>query len=66
MATLKLSTICLLIALSSCAHQRKPVPFDGKWAFCEVIPAGDPWACLAKNDVKKLKELLNACEARRD
>lgn len=66
MATLKLLMICFLIVLSSCAHTPASTPFDGRWAFCEVIPGDEHWACLAKNDVKKLKETLNQCEPKHD
>lgn len=37
--------------------------FDAEWAYCEIIPTeNEPWACIRKEDVKKLRELLYQCQ----
>lgn len=45
----------------SCATGPDPVSFDGKWFFYEPAPNEEPFACLPKDDVKKLREILITC-----
>lgn len=61
-----ISSLLTLAAITSCAHRPTPVKFDGRWAFCEVIPHDPKWACLDRKDVIKLKTILNQCERRCD
>lgn len=55
----RLLVICLI--LSSCRTGDKSKKFDGEWFFYETIPGEEPYACLPKKDVIKLRELLLEC-----
>ena len=59
----KLLTGFLIYSLIGCAQAPKTTKFDGKWAFCEVIPNEDQWACLNQEDVKKLRKALIECQS---
>ena len=54
-----LISLTLFLILSSCQTTRKATAFDGKWSF-----EGDK-ACLAKEDILKLREELIRCETRK-
>jgi hypothetical protein len=51
---------------AGCASTPQPTKFDGKWEFYEPTPFSEPLACLPKEDVKKLRELLIRCESKGD
>lgn len=57
-----LLTLFLIHNLLGCTTV-KTTKFDGKWAFCEVVPEDEPWACLAQEDVKKLRQELIKCQS---
>jgi hypothetical protein len=56
--------LILSVLLSGCASTPTPTKFDGKWEFFQVTPFEEPRACLEKEDVKKLRELLIRCESK--
>lgn len=56
--------LSVALLLSACATEPKSTKFDGDWEFYEVTPFEEPRACLKKEDVKKLRELLIRCEQR--
>lgn len=60
--TPKLLIAFLIICSQGCASNPRGSSFDAQWAFCEVIPMEESWACLKKNDVIKLKTILNECK----
>lgn len=57
--------IILLIVFftSGCATKPEPKPLELNWAFCEVVPMDEPWACLREKDVQKLREALIRCQS---
>jgi hypothetical protein len=57
-------SMIFFVVLSGCAHKDTPKELDVNWAYCEVIPE-ENWACLKKEDVKKLKEALVECRSRK-
>lgn len=59
---MKLLGAFLILSLSGCASAPTTTKFDGKWEFIERTPFEEPMACLPKDDVKKLRELLIRCE----
>ncbi len=56
--------LSVALFLVGCATEPKSTKFDGEWEFYEVTPFQEPKACLSKEDVKKLRELLIRCEQR--
>jgi hypothetical protein len=41
------------------------VPYDYKWAYCDVIPTdNEPWACIKKEDLMQLRKELHECRKR--
>ena len=65
---LKIKTLTLLTGLSIISSGCQTVPeqlSEYKWAYCEVIPTdNEPWACLKKEDVKKLRQELHECRTK--
>ncbi len=49
--------------LVGCAQKPQTTKVDLEWAFCEVIPAEKPWACIREDDVKELREALIRCQS---
>lgn len=49
--------------LLGCASNPVATKFDGNWKFVSLNPESEPMACLPKQDVLKLRELLLKCEA---
>lgn len=50
-----LTYLTMLSIHSGCATAPQPTKFEGKWFFVEGVEG----ACLSKEDVKKLLELIN-------
>lgn len=57
------SILSLLVWFAGCASTPQTTKFDGKWEFYGRTPFEEPLACLPKDDVKKLRELLIRCES---
>lgn len=61
MRDVAISSLAFMLFFSmSCASKPRPAKFSGKWQFCEIIP-GEGMACLSKDDVKRLREVLIRC-----
>ena len=60
------SILSLLALLSACASGPTSTKFDGDWEFHQVHPFEEPKACLSKEDVKKLREVLIRCQQKGD
>lgn len=58
----KMLTSSILLLVVGCTTTPITSKFDGKWTIVET-PNEPVRACLEKNDVKKLRELLVRCEA---
>lgn len=58
------SFLILSCFLAGCASAPQSTKFDGDWEFYQTTPFEEPRACLKKEDVKKLRELLIRCESR--
>lgn len=54
------------IFFSACATEPKTTKFDGDWEFYQTTPFEEPKACLSKEDVKKLREVLIRCQSKGD
>jgi hypothetical protein len=52
----------LSLSFIGCASEPKADPIDLNFAFCEVIPTEELWACLKKEDVFKLRKKLYDCQ----
>jgi hypothetical protein len=59
-----LSVFALFV--SACATEPKTTKFDGDWEFYQTTPFEEPKACLSKEDVKKLREVLIRCQSKGD
>lgn len=58
---LRLCVIGLIVIYASgCATVDEPIDLTS--AACEVIPQEELWACVKKDEFKKLKLKLNKCE----
>lgn len=56
--------LSLTLGLTACAaFEPKPTKFDGEWEFLKN-ERGETRACLPKEDVKKLREILIRCDRR--
>jgi len=58
-----LTSLTTFLILSGCATKPVTTKFDGKWEFCNNA-AGETLACLKKEDVKKLREILIRCKGK--
>lgn len=57
------TTFLILSLLVGCVSSPpKSTKFDGQWEFYQTNPFEEEKACLAKDDVKKLRELLVRCQ----
>ena len=56
----------LSISISiGCETVPEQVPYDYKWAYCDVIPTdNEPWACIKKEDLMQLRKELHECRKR--
>lgn len=60
---LKNFLILSVLLTAGCASTPQSTKFDGDWEFYQTTPFEEPRACLKKEDVKKLRELLIRCES---
>ena len=56
-----LINLTAFLILNGCANKPVVTKFDGKWDFCKNAQ-GETLACLKKEDVKKLREILIRCK----